>query len=124
MLLLLRPAALGGWRLLLLLWPAALSPLLLLIGSPALHSRLPWLIRLLFLTLLLLTLLLLIATCWSLTGRRFTSARSARRIVTKPTLLAGGERPGWRHISAWLNDVLRFTHRHLSALSSSLSKLL
>ena len=121
LLLLLRPAALGGWRLLLLLRPA--GPLLL-IGSPSLHSRLLWLIRLLFLTLLLLTLLLLIAACWSLTGRRFTSARSAWRIVTKPTLLTGGERLCWRHISAWLNDVLRFTHRRLSALSSSLSKIL
>ena len=127
--LLLRRAAFGALRRLLLLWPTALSPLLLLIGSPALHSRLLWLIRLLFLTLLLLTLLLLtllllIAACWSLTGRRFTSARSAWRIVTKPTLLTGGERLCWRHISAWLNDVLRFTHRRLSALSSSLSKIL
>ena len=59
-----------------------------------------------------------------LTGRRFTSARSARQIVTKPTLLAGGERLCSRHISAWLNDLLRFTHRRLSALSSSLSKIL
>ena len=119
------PAALGGRRLLLLLRPTALSPLLLLIGSPALHSRLLCLIRLL-LTLLLLTLLLLIAACWSLTGRRLTSAltRSARGIVTEPTPLAGGERLCWRYISAWLNDVLRFTHRYLSALSSSSSKIL
>jgi hypothetical protein len=132
------PAALGRWRLLLLLWPAALgglrwllrlrpaalSPLLLLIGSPALHSRLLCLIRLL-LTLLLLTLLLLIAACWSLTGRRFTSAltNGARGIVTEPTPLAGGEWLCWRYISAWLNDVLRFTHRYLSALSSSSSKI-
>src|SRR5262249_21596803 len=29
-----------------------------------------------------------------------------------------------RHVSAWLNDVLRFTHRYLSALSSPLSKIL
>ncbi|TMJ93341.1 MAG: hypothetical protein E6G74_24300 [Alphaproteobacteria bacterium] len=79
--LLLRRAAFGALRRLLLLWPTALSPLLLLIGSPALHSWLLWLIRLLFLTLLLLTLLLLIAACWSLTGRRFTSARSARQIA-------------------------------------------
>src|SRR5438093_1215956 len=123
LLLLLRPAALGGWRLLLLLRPA--GPLLL-IGSPSLHSRLLWLIRLLFLTLLLLTLLLLIAACRSLTGRRFTHAltRSPRRIVAEPTPLTGGERLGWRHISAWLNDVLRFTHRWLSALTSSLSKIL
>ena len=54
--LLLRRAAFGALRRLLLLWPTALSPLLLLIGSPALHSRLLWLIRLLFLTLLLLPL--------------------------------------------------------------------
>ena len=111
----LRRAAFGALRRLLLL---ALGP------SPALHSWLLWLIRLLFLTLLLLMLLLLIAACWSLTGRRFTSARSARQIVTKPTLLAGGERLCSRHISAWLNDLLRFTHRRLSALSSSLSKIL
>jgi hypothetical protein len=120
----LRPTALGRWRLLLLLWPTAfgglrwllrlrptaLSPLLLLIG----------------LTLLLLTLLLLIAACWSLTGRRFTSAltNGARGIVTEPTPLAGGEWLCWRYISAWLNDVLRFTHRYLSALSSSSSKIL
>jgi hypothetical protein len=125
LLLLLRPAALGGLRWLLLLRPAALSPLLLLIGSPALHSRLLCLIRLL-LTLLLLTLLLLIAACWSLTGRRFTSAltNGARGIVTEPTPLAGGEWLCWRYISAWLNDVLRFTHRYLSALSSSSSKIL
>jgi hypothetical protein len=36
--------------------------------------------------------------------------------------IAPGSR--WRHILAWLNDVLRFTHRYLSALSSSLSKIL
>ncbi len=60
LLLLLWPAALGGLRWLLRLRPAALSPLLLLIGSPALHSRLLCLIRLL-LTLLLLMPLLLIA---------------------------------------------------------------
>jgi hypothetical protein len=118
----LRPAALGGWRLL-LLRPAPLGGWRL-IGSPALHSRLTRLIRLL-LTLLTL-LLLLIAAGWSLTGRRFPSAltRSAWRIVTEPTPLTGGERLCWRHILAWLNDVLRFTHRYLSALSSSLSKIL
>jgi len=94
--------------------------LLPLIGSPALHARLLLLIR-----LLLLTLSLLISACWSLTGRRFTSAltRSTRRIVAETTLLAGGERLCRRHISAWLNDVLRFTHRHLSALSLSLPKI-
>jgi hypothetical protein len=110
LLLLLWPTALGGLRWLLRLRPAALSPLLLLIG----------------LTLLLLTLLLLIAACWSLTGRRFTSAltNGARGIVTEPTPLAGGEWLCWRYISAWLNDVLRFTHRYLSALSSSSSKIL
>src|SRR5947208_1803257 len=97
-------ATLGGWRLLLLLRPAALGGWRLLIGSPALHSRPLCLIR------LLLTLWLLIAACWSLTGRRFTSAltRSAGRVVTEPTSLAGGERLCWRYISAWLNDVLRF----------------
>jgi hypothetical protein len=123
LLLLLWPAPLGGWRLLLLLWPAALSGWRL-IGSPALHSRLTRLIRLL-LTLLTL-LLLLIAAGWSLTGRRFPSAltRSAWRIVTEPTPLTGCERLCCRHILAWLNDVLRFTHRYLSALSSSLSKIL
>src|SRR5207247_461092 len=79
LLLLLRRAALRALRLLLLLRraalgalrrPAALGPLLPLIGSPALHAR-----------LLLLTLSLLIFACWSLTCRRFTSALtcSARR---------------------------------------------
>ena len=107
---------------LLLLRPAALSPLLLLIGSPALHCRLLWLIRLLLLTLLLL----LIADRWSLPSRRFTSAlsRSTRRIVTEPTVLAAGERLCWRYISAWLNDGPRFPYCRLSALSSSLSKIL
>jgi hypothetical protein len=119
LLLLLRPAALGGLRLLLLLRPAAVGGWRLLIGSPALHSLPLCLIR------LLLTLWLLIAACWSLSGRRLTSAltRSAGRVVTEPTSLAGGERLCWQYISAWLNDVLRFTHRYLSALSSSLSKL-
>jgi hypothetical protein len=123
LLLLLRPASLGGWRLLLLLRPAALGGWRLL-GSPALQSRL---LRLIWLLLTLLTLLLLlIAAGWSLTGRRFPSAltRSAWRIVTEPTPLTGCERLCWRHILAWLNDVLRFTHRYLSALSSSLSKIL
>src|SRR5262249_45494819 len=117
-LLLLRPTALGGWRLLLFLRPTPLRGWRRLIGSPALHSRLLCLIRLL-LTLLPL-LLLLIA------DRRFTSAltRSAWRIVTEPTPLTGGERLCWRHVSAWLNDVLRFTHRYLSALSLPLSKIL
>src|SRR5258708_1809974 len=117
LLLLLRPAPLGGWRPLLRLRPGALGGWRRLIGSPALHSRLLCLIRL----LLTLTLLLLL-----IADRRFTSAltRSARRIVTEPTPLTGGERLCWRHILAWLNDVLRFTHRYLSALSSSLSKIL
>ena len=57
---LLRPTALGGWRLLLLLGPAALP--LLLIGSPVLHPRLRLLGQLLFLTLLLLMLCLLIVS--------------------------------------------------------------
>ena len=53
----LRLTARGGLRLLLLLRPAVLSPLLLLINSAALHPRLRLLSQLLFLTLLLLLLI-------------------------------------------------------------------
>ena len=63
----LRLTARGGLRLLLLLRPAVLSPLLLLINSAALHPRLRLLSQLLFLTLLLMPLQL-IAACWSMIG--------------------------------------------------------
>jgi hypothetical protein len=116
LLLLLRPTPFGGWRLPLLLRPAARSPLLLLI-APALHSRLLLLIRLLFLTLLLLTLLLLIAAYWSLTGRRFTSAltRGARRVLSKATPLTGGKRLRLRRAGRRADDVLGLPHSRLVA---------
>src|SRR5262249_28420839 len=79
LLLLLRSAALSRWRLLLLLGPAALSPLLLLIRSPALNPWLGLLGQSLFLTLRLLLVLLLIAAYWSLTGRREAFARDNPR---------------------------------------------
>ena len=83
LLFLLLATALGGWRLLLPLWPAVLrglrwqlllrpavlSLLLPLIKSAALHPRLRLLSQLLFLTLLLM-LLQLMAACRSLTGCR------------------------------------------------------
>ena len=65
----LRLTARGGLQLLLLLRPAVLSLLLPLIKSAALHPRLRLLTQLLFLTLLLL-LLQLMAACRSLTGCR------------------------------------------------------
>ena len=58
----------GGLQLLLLLRPAALSPWPLLMGCPALHPRLRLLSQLLFPTLLLLLLLLIAAR--SVTGCR------------------------------------------------------
>jgi hypothetical protein len=64
---LLRLTARGGLRLLLLLRPAALSPWLLLMGSPTLYPGLRLLSQLLFLTLLLSMRLLLIVTYRSLT---------------------------------------------------------
>src|SRR5262249_42286159 len=74
----LRLTARGGLQLRLLLRPAALSSLLSLIKSLALH---PWL-RLFSQSLfVILLLLMLFAACWSLTGHREALARDGRGFV-------------------------------------------
>jgi hypothetical protein len=117
LLLLLRPAAVGGCLLLpmlrlsargglqglRLLRPVALSSLLL-IRSPALH---PWrrlLSQSLFLILLLLLLMLLplIAVCWSLTGRREALAHGRHRWCRFAATI--NTRTGRAIARAWLAD--------------------